>query len=294
MAWLRIETAMKLKISANSARERIHEMIISGTILLEKVMGEYTAAKDSDTFSEKDHVPEWRDQYVDWFHKCLAVLQEIFPTPIEAIQVKDARGSLSYQSGVNVKVNAIINDIRVKLSALEKIINSVNNYSMEMTDELFIEDIDSFAKARDVNPRQVKRLVPLKLSEDQIRAFFEEIIGATVRRQESDEHTTGVFTAQVKLGGERLSAAFLLKGKGTKGKLTIKKCEKDGGQIVRLVEVPADLYVIQHVDGVDERVIRDLKEKIESINTQGKSCRMCVIDGTDTARILLAYGKIQH
>lgn len=269
-------------------------MVVSGNILLEKVLGEYTAAKNSDVFSEKEHVPGWRDQYVDWFHKCLAVLQEIFPTPVEAIQVKDARGSLSYQSGVNVKVNAIINDIRVKLSALEKTIDYVNNYSMEMTDELFIEDIDSFAKARDVNPRQVKRLVPLKLPEDHIRSFFEDIIGATVLKQELDEHATGVFTAQVKVGGERLSAAFLLKGKGTRGKLTIKKCGKDGGQIVRLLEVPADLYVIQHVDGIDEGLICDLKEKIESINTQGKSCRMCVIDGTDTARILLAYGKIQH
>ncbi len=268
-------------------------MIVSGNVLLDKVMGEYTAAKDTGEFSEKNHVPEWKDQYVDWFHKCLAILQEIFPTPLEAIRVKEARGSLSYQSGVNGKVSALTNDIRGKLSAVEKTINAVNDYSVEMTEELFVEDIDSFAKARDINPRQVKQFVPLKLSEDQIRTFLREIIGETTLREKSDAAAPEIFTAHIKVGVERLRTAFLLKGKKTKGKLTITKCGKNAEQIAGLTEVPADLYVIQHVDGIDERVIRDLKGKIESINAQGNNCRMCVIDGTDTARILFAYGKIQ-
>jgi len=52
--------------------------------------------------------------------------------------------------------------------------------------------------------------------------------------------------------------------------------------------------VVQHVDGIDERVITKLRGKIALMNSQGKKCRMCIVDGTDTARILLAYGKIQH
>ena len=57
------------------------------------------------------------------------------------------------------------------------------------------------------------------------------------------------------------------------------------------MDTPAELYVIQHVDDVDERVISNLRGKIDLKNRQGTRCQMCIIDGTDTARILSAYGK---
>ena len=285
---------MKLKASHNSARERITEMIVSGNILLEKITGEYAAAKKAGTFAEEKYIPGWKDQYIDWLHKCLAASQEIFPTPLEAIRLKNAQPPSSYQKGVDVKWTGLTNDIRAKLSALDKSINSVNEYSVEMTDELFIEDLDSFAKARDINPREVKPLLPLKLSEQQIKTFLEEIIGEHFGQHVGSEETTGVITSHIKVGGDRLRAAFLLKGSGTKGKLTITKCGKKGDQIVRLVEAPADIYVIQHVDAIDERVIRNLHGKIQLMNNEGKNCRMCIVDGPDTARILLAYGKIER
>jgi hypothetical protein len=86
----------------------------------------------------------------------------------------------------------------------------------------------------------------------------------------------------------------LLKGSGTKGKLTISKCGKSGAHIEKLVQASADLYVIQHVDGIDERVINKLRGKIASMNRHGKKCRMCIVDGTDTARLLMAHNKIQR
>ncbi len=99
-------------------------------------------------------------------------------------------------------------------------------------------------------------------------------------------------SSQIKVGGKRIRAAFILKGRGTKGKLTIKGCGKNGDQIVRLVEAPVDLYVIQHVDEIDQRVVYDLKSKVEGKRLKGETCQMCIIDGTDTARILVAYGKM--
>ena len=99
-------------------------------------------------------------------------------------------------------------------------------------------------------------------------------------------------TSHIKVGGERLRAAFLLKGSGTQGKLTIAKCGKNGDQIVRLVEATVDLYVIQHVGEIDQRVIYDLRSKVQLKNSKGEKCLMCIIDGTETARILKAYGKL--
>lgn len=283
---------MKLKISANAARERIAQMIVSGNILLEKVAAEYSVAKKAGTFDEKNDIPGWKEQQVDWLHKCLAVLQDIFPTPAEAIRLKNAQASAPYQSGVNAKWSGLTNDIKAKVSALDDVDKSIAKYSVEMADELFVEDIDSFAKARDINPRQVKRLLPLELSADQVQALLQEIIGESFQRAESGEPSDS-FTANITVGGDRLKAAFLLKGSGTKGKLTISKCGKSGAQIEKLVQASADLYVIQHVDGIDERVISKLRGKIASMNRQGNKCRMCIVDGTDIARLLMAHNKIQ-
>jgi len=284
---------MKLKTSHNAARERIQEMIVSGNILHERVGGEYLAAKEAGTFREEEHIPQWKDQYIDWLHKCLASLQDIFPTPHEAIKLKNAQSSSSLKSGSNVKWASLTGDIKAKLAALEGIIKSLSEYSVEMTEELFIEDIDSFAKARDINPRQVKPLLPLNLSGDQVRTFLGEILGEPLRRPDGDA-ATDIFTSTVTTGGDRARTALLLKGATTTGKLTLKKCGKDAAQIARLVAVPAELYILQHLDQIDSRVIRELKTKIQSLNGEGKQCRICVVDGMDTARIFLAYGKLSQ
>lgn len=281
---------MKLKTSHNAARERINDMIVSGNNLLDKVTGEYCAAKTAGAFSEDQHIPQWKEQYVDWLHKCLGSLQDIFPTPQEAITLKNAQGSGSLK--MNVKWASLTANIKAKLSTLEGIITSVDSYSIEMTDELFIEDIDSFAKARDINPRQVKRLLPLNLSVDQVRTFLEEILGEPLRRPDEGDAATDIFASTVTTGGNRARTALLLKGATTRGKLTLKKCGKHGEQIARLVAVPAELYMLQHLDQIESRVIRELKTKIQLLNGEGKQCRICLVDGMDTARILVAYGKI--
>jgi len=281
---------MKLKTSHNAARERINDMIVSGNTLLDKVTGEYCAAKTAGAFSEDQHIPQWKEQYVDWLHKCLGSLQDIFPTPQEAITLKNAQGSGSLK--MNVKWASLTADIKAKLSTLEGIITSVDSYSIEMTDELFIEDIDSFAKARDINPRQVKRLLPLNLSVDQVRTFLGEILGEPLRRPDEGDAATDIFASTVTTGGDRARTALLLKGATTTGKLTLKKCGKHGEQIARLVAVPAELYMLQHLDQIESGVIRELKTKIQSLNGEGKQCRICLVDGMDTARILVAYGKI--
>ena len=281
---------MKLKTSHNAARERINERIVSGNTLLDKVTGQYYAAKTAGAFSEEQHIPQWKEQYVDWLHKCLGSLQDIFPTPQEAITLKNAQGSGSLK--MNVKWASLTADIKAKLSTLESTIKSVDDYSIEMTDELFIEDIDSFAKARDINPRQVKRLLPLNLSVDQVRTFLGEILGEPLRRPDEGDAATDIFASTVTTGGNRARTALLLKGATTTGKLTLKKCGKRGEQIARLVAVPAELYMLQHLDQIESRVIRELKTKIQSLNGEGKQCRICLVDGMDTARILVAYGKI--
>lgn len=164
--------------------------------------------------------------------------------------------------------------------------------SRQSNEEIFIESIDSFEKTCNIEPRDTKLLLPLDLTEDQIQTFFEEIIGENFHKQDWGGELNDLATSQVRVQGKRLRAVFLLKGNGTKGKLRISKCGKNGDQIVRLAETPADLYVIQHIDEIDERVVSDLRSKIQLKRSKGEKCQMCIIDGTDTVRILKAYEKI--
>ncbi len=284
---------MKLKTSHSSAKARIVELIRSGDSLLEKVTREYYEAKSSGTFVQETHIPRWQQECQHWYRKCLQVLQELFPTPVEAIKLKNVKVSPFLQDKTNPEWGGLTNTLRAKLAALQEILQSVNQYRAETKDELFIEDIDSFARARDVNPREVKPRLPLNLPEDQVQTYFEEIIGENFHRKDWGGETSDLLSSHITVGGERLRAAFLLKGRGTRGKLTIDKCGKNGDQIVRLFEAPADLYIIQHVDEIDDRVIQDVKGKVQLRNSQGNNCQMCIIDGTDTARILVAYGKIE-
>jgi len=90
-----------------------------------------------------------------------------------------------------------------------------------------------------------------------------------------------------------MPTAFMLKGKGTPGKLTVGKCGKNGDQILRLVEEPARLFVVQHIDSIDTYVIKLLEIAVGSVARGNKKLYYCVMDGIETARILLAYGFLQ-
>lgn len=158
--------------------------------------------------------------------------------------------------------------------------------------ELFVEDIDSFNRVQEVRPEEVKDLLPLNLLEDEVQTFFEEIMGENFHSRDWGGELNDLVSSHVRIGGRRVRAAFLLKGRGIKGRLTIAKCGQNGDQIVRLLEAPVDLYVIQHVGEIDQRVIYDLQSKVQLRVRTGHKCKMCVLDGTDTARILKAYGKI--
>jgi hypothetical protein len=158
--------------------------------------------------------------------------------------------------------------------------------------EISADDIDSFSEARNIKPEEVKALLPLDLPEDKIQTFFEEIVGENFHQKDWGGELDDLLTSQIRVGGKRIRAAFLLKGSGTRGKLTIAKCGKNGDQIGRLTQAPADLYVIQHVEEIDESVIGDLRGRVELKVRKGEICQMCILNGTDTARILRAYKKL--
>jgi hypothetical protein len=173
---------------------------------------------------------------------------------------------------------------------------SIGEYTdLPLATRLYVEDIDSFHKVRDVNPASVSDLLKdgyLDRSEDSVQMALEQILAVPMHKKDWGGETNDLYTANVLVNGARHETAFVLKGNGLKKKaMEIRDCGANGDQLLRLVESPAKLFVVQFVGNVSEAVIKDLAGKIEHLRSLGREAWYLVLDGQDTARVLRAYGK---
>ena len=163
-------------------------------------------------------------------------------------------------------------------------------------ERLFIDDIESFSKVRDVTTATVAPLLKggyLDVAEDMVQNALEEILAVVLHKKDWGGEVNDLYTANVLVDGGRRATAFLLKGNGLTAKtMEIKHCGKNGDQVVRLFQSPADLFVIQFVGNISEAVIQHAHGEIARQKTQGKEAHFLIVDGQDTARLLFAYGKL--
>ncbi len=156
-----------------------------------------------------------------------------------------------------------------------------------------IDEIDSFNKAKNVTIGEIKHLIPLTYSEEQIQNWFEDIINEPEHKKDWGGEINDLFTTRVSVNNIRKNTAFLLKGPGKNIKtLEISHCGKKGDQIQRLFKSPAELFIIQFIGQISEAVIEEAESKTLLLRHGGINAQFCILDGYDTARILKAYGKI--
>lgn len=155
-----------------------------------------------------------------------------------------------------------------------------------------IEEIDSFAKAREVAPHAVQSLVyPLPLLEDDIKATILDIIGEPFVQPHSGSELSDIFTPRVRLRGHMVAAAFLLKGRGLPRPMRPANLGGPGDQITRLTRAPAELFVVQHVHEIDQAVWTQFRHAIAYLRMHGNDSAVgSVWDGATLARLLLAQG----
>jgi hypothetical protein len=126
-----------------------------------------------------------------------------------------------------------------------------------------------------------------------VQQALEEILTVPLHKKDWGGEVNDLYTANVVVDGVRRPTAFLLKGNGLKSKLMkIKHCGKNGDQVVRLFQSPADLFVIQFVGNISEAVIQQAHGEAARLKTQGREAQFLILDGQDTARLLCAYGKL--
>ena len=153
-----------------------------------------------------------------------------------------------------------------------------------------IDDIDSFSKVKKQKEIDVKHVY-----ENKVKEVLKNAIGESGKFIDWGGETDDLYSTRLKLNGRRISVAFGLKGRGTKGTLTPKKMGKNGDQIQRLFKSPAEVFFVQHVDQIDESVIDQMKtHAIAKSVTEDKKIYYGIIDGKDTSRLISAYGKNKH
>ena len=151
-----------------------------------------------------------------------------------------------------------------------------------------IDEIGSFGKVRNVGTPASE--IGNERSEESFKHGIQRIIGEGGRFKDWGGEIADLFTTKLRLESRRLPAALALKGPATKGKLTPGKMGRNGDQIQRLFEAPAEVFLIQYCRQIDSSVLTQMKQLaiVKSLMT-GDRVYYGVIDGNDSRRLVLAY-----
>jgi len=291
---------MRLDQSRSATEERILACLNEGYALSRMIFADYTSKKTQATFNPETDLPLVRKQLADWINGTYKQLRELFPTELEAnLFAQQFSVSASDYLGTNQEIGQLVySRIPRYIDRLHKILEvHVPRYGdLPASERLFVEDIDSFAKVRDVNPALTAPLLKkgrIDLSEDFVQQAIERILSVPFHRRDWGGETNDLYTANIVLNGRRRATAFLLKGNGLRtGEMKIRDCGKNGDQVVRLFQSPAELFVLQFVGPISDQLIEDVRGKTLLRRAQGANANFVIIDGQDTARLLMAYGQL--
>lgn len=290
---------MRLGTSRPTAEEKLIAVINQGYRCLEIIELEYTNKTSLGLFDRTGDIPILQNEANKWGSAVRNVLVSVFPSELEwqFFKCEPARANVHIE-GLDQHFVNLRETIKSHISRLHSILNdSLNRYTdLPLKERLFVEDIDSFQKVRDVNPGLVSRFLSngyLDLPEDVVQLGLETILNVSFHKKDWGGEANDLYTANVVVNGLRRPTAFLLKGHGLKSNMMeIKNCGKNGDQVVRLFQNPADLFVIQFVGNISEAVIQHAHSETSRIRAVGKAANFLVIDGQDTARLLHAYGRL--
>lgn len=161
---------------------------------------------------------------------------------------------------------------------------------------LHVEDIDNFERVRSVDPADVAAILTdgvVEVAEDSVKTAIEQILHVSHHQLDRPDELDDIYTSNVKVNGSRRATAFMLKGPGIRKKvMTLALCGKNGDQLIRLFDAPAELFVIQFVGRIAEAVIKTVASHVDALHKRGKRAQFVIIDGQDTARLLFAYEKL--
>lgn len=288
---------MRLRIHIAMANEELVALVNEGYDAISAIQAAYQKRKDRGVYNDSKDVDELIAPVNAWADKAVESLGRIFPTQLETHLFLDPEIPLGVVSG-DYKYQSALNRCRHFVRGLNKIrLYSLPEYTdLPLDVRLYVEDIDSFRKVRDVNPATVMDILTdgyLNRSEDSVQTALERILSVPFHKKDWGGEQNDLYTANLLINGTRHETAFLLKGNGLRSKtMEIRHCGVNGDQILRLCNSPAKLFVVQFVGRISEAIVSDIDGKVRHARSQGKDVWYCIMDGQDTARVLRAYGEL--
>jgi hypothetical protein len=152
------------------------------------------------------------------------------------------------------------------------------------------QQVDQFSALDPKWSPSVKEFAHMRdFSEETIKDLICKLISHPEPPKDWGGEECDLFSSNLSLGGVRHSGAFLLKGPSRFHPMTPADCGKNGDQIYRLFNIPAQIYVVQHCHTIGPAVRKTI-EAFTLRRTFTDPCRYLLLDGYDTARMLRANG----
>jgi hypothetical protein len=156
-------------------------------------------------------------------------------------------------------------------------------------DFVTIDKVDNFSKVKDI---KTGSFISSSLYESEIKEGLKKIIGEEGKFVDWGGEKGDLFSTRLFIKNIRLNVQFGLKGRGTKGRLVPGKMGKNGDQIQRLFDSPADVFFVQYHGQIDESVISQMKYiAIAKSVSENRKIYYGIIDGNDTAKLIAAYSQ---
>jgi len=287
-------------MAKSTAEEELAQLVSEGYKFARWMELDYKNKAANETYNAETDNKLYETVVNAWLGKTVAILNTIFPTDLEENIFAHPQADALMTVGVNETYDRLHRNAITFTRGLQHIIEvNLSRYTdLPLQTRLYIEDIDSFKKAKDVNPAIVKSFLKngyLNLSEDAVQMGLEQVLEVSFHKKDWGGEENDLYTANVVVQSRRVASAFLLKGNGLKNHvMEISNCGHNGDQLVRLVQSPAQLFFVQFIGEVSENVIKDIEGKVEVLRAKGKDARYCILNGQDTARILYAYNILQN
>jgi hypothetical protein len=288
---------VRLQVSKAKAEDMLQPLVAEAYEIASWLERDYGAKRSAGSFDAASDNARYEQRLNDWAQRTQAVLLEIFPSTIEvgALAHEPVGAEVTVAAGTDQGWFRRLLRMRSWARKLERILKEdLTRYTdLPIGERLFVEDIDSFSKVRDVNPQLVQHLLRdgrLASAGDDVLLALEGVLGEPLRRQEHEGDGGELYTTHVVLSGRRVPSALLAKGPGVHGpELGIADCGEGGAQLELLARSPADLLILQFGGRVSGAVAAALGEKVRARRASGRMALYCTVDGLDTARLLLAY-----
>ena len=171
---------------------------------------------------------------------------------------------------------------KINLNNLQLKIKLPSKSFLPKTQYLSIEEMEQFKKIR-----KIKDSGERNYYEKDVKNKFKKIINEKRKFSDWGGEKNDLFSTMARINKKRTPIALAFKGKGTRGILVPKKMGKNGDQIQRLFQSPAEVFFIQYIGQIDQSVLEQM-EAFAQITSLYKNKKIYygLINGEDTNKIM--------